>query len=98
MDLRQVRQYIVRPALERIDCWSREAERLVMATGLAESGFKFIDQVESSKGDIKPGPAYGLFQMEGATHNDIWENYIRHNPLLEKNLRGLTLREMDLLY
>lgn len=70
LNIWQVREFVVRPALAYIGMASPAAVQLVMATGDAESGFQFIDQKTS--GADKPGPAYGAFQMEGLTHDDIW--------------------------
>lgn len=89
MDIRQFRDYIAVPALERIGAYSRSAEQLVMGTGLAESGLFFIQQ-------IGRGPARGFFQMEPATHDDIWANYLRRRLDLLNNLKGLLIRDMDL--
>ena len=69
MDADQLRKYIVRPALKAIDAWSPAAEGLVMGTAAQESHLKYVRQL----GD---GPALGLFQMEPATHDDIWNNYL----------------------
>jgi len=89
LNLFQVRDYVVRPALTHIGAWSKAAELLVMGTGLTESGLQYLDQVESNKGDLRAGPAYGLFQMEGFTHDDIWENFIRKKPPLHHKLCDL---------
>jgi len=89
MDIRQFRDLIVVPALGRIGAYSRNAEQLVMGTALAESGLFFIQQ-------IGLGPARGFFQMEPATHDDIWENYLRHKLDLVNDLKGLLVRDMDL--
>lgn len=65
----QVRLYVVGPALKQLDLWSQAAEDLVLGTGLVESRLSYLHQVN--------GPALGLFQMEPATHDDIWSNYIK---------------------
>jgi len=96
MNLLQFRNYIVRPSLTRIGAWSLAAERLVLATALAESRLEYIDQVESARGDLLPGPAAGVFQMERATHDDIWQHWIAYRPHIEQRLRGLIMRDMDL--
>jgi hypothetical protein len=67
MNLWQVREYIVRPALAHIGMTDKADVQLVMGTGAAESGFVFIDQTAAG-----PGPAFGPWQMEAATHEDIW--------------------------
>lgn len=89
MDIRQFRDYVVVPALERINAYSREAEQLVMGTALAESKIFFLQQVGR-------GPARGIFQMEPITHDDIWKNFLSRRAGLMNDLKGLIMRDMDL--
>ena len=89
MDIRQFRDFIVRPALQQINAWTPNAEQLVMATAMAESNIFFVQQ-------IGRGPARGFFQMEPATHDDIWERYLSRQPGLLNNLKALIMRDMDL--
>lgn len=89
MDLRQFRDYVVVPSLARIKGYSREAEQLVIGTALAESGLIFLQQVGR-------GPARGFFQMEPATHDDIWERYLSRRMPLLTDLKSLLIRDMDL--
>lgn len=79
MDILQFRLFVIRPALQRIDLWSKSAENLVLGTGLIESKLEYVDQTSNG---VVPGPAYGLFQMEKPTHDDIWENYLKFQPKL----------------
>lgn len=67
LELEQVRLWVVRPALQRIALWSPAAENLVLGTGLHESHYQYLDQIGAN-----PGPAYGLWQMEKATYEDLW--------------------------
>lgn len=69
----QLREYVIRPTLQRIGLWSQAAENLVYGTGLVESAYTFLDQTTPG-----PGPAYGFWQMEEATHNDLWANYLKY--------------------
>ncbi len=71
----QLREYVVRPALQRIGLWSQAAENLVLGTGYVESGYVFLDQTTPG-----PGPAYGFWQMEEPTHGDLWEHYLAFQP------------------
>lgn len=77
----QIRLFIVRPVLQRIGLWSQAAENLVFGTGLTESGYDFIDQTTPG-----PGPAYGFWQMEEPTHDDIWLNYLSRQTDLSDSL------------
>lgn len=78
---RQVREFIVRPALQRCGLWSQAAENLVFGTGLTESQYEWIDQTTPG-----PGPAYGFWQMEAPTHRDLWVNYLEYNDDLRDTL------------
>tara|TARA_B100002003_G_scaffold234199_1_gene247803 strand:+ start:503 stop:982 length:480 start_codon:yes stop_codon:yes gene_type:complete len=89
MDTRQFRDFIVRPALQQINAWTLNAEQLVIATAMAESGLFFVQQ-------IGRGPARGFFQMEPITHDDIWERYLSRKPTLLNDLKTLIMRDMDL--
>lgn len=92
LHLRQVRDYIVRPALQRIGLHSLAAEQLVLCTGVVESGLRYVDQVDKAN---KPGPAYGLFQMERATHDDLWKSYLDHRPPLATRVRREMVLTLD---
>lgn len=59
-----------------------EAVQLLLGTACVESDCgHFIMQ----KGN---GTARGIYQMEPATHDDIWHNYINHRPQLKAFMRG----------
>lgn len=66
---------MVRPTLEFIELYSDAAENLIIGTGLAESAGEYLKQLGG-------GPALGLFQMEPATHDDIWDNWLEYKPHL----------------
>ena len=79
MELRNVLELVIDPTLKALDLHSDKAVLLLIGTGLAESGFRAIRQSGQ-------GPAFGLWQMEGATHDDIWENYLKHRPELAQKV------------
>jgi len=65
----QLREFVIKPALLDLTMYSEDAEELLVFTCATESnGCSFIKQVN--------GPALGIYQMEPATYNDIWQNYI----------------------
>jgi hypothetical protein len=72
---------VIRPTLRIMGCWSEAAEHLLLGTAIAESGLK--ERVQRGG-----GPARGLFQMEPATHEDIWNNFLRHRPPLAQSVRA----------
>lgn len=78
---------VIVPALLAVNSYSKAAERLVLGTAMTETGLRTIIQNGG-------GPGLGYFQMEPATHNDIWSNYIgagKHADLLS-GIRSLTSR------
>ena len=71
IDPSQFRELIVGPTLKSMDAWSLAAEDLLMGTAMQESGLRFLKQLAG-------GPALGVYQMEPATADDIWTNYLAH--------------------
>lgn len=79
-----LRQYVIRPVLRHLALPNPDvAEELLILTAAHESrcGY-FLHQVK--------GPAIGIYQMEPATHNDIWK-YLRSNPSLESLVDSFTV-------
>ncbi len=65
---------LITETLKQINMHSESAVNLLMGTAAQESHLgTYIRQIK--------GPALGIFQMEPATHNDIWDNYIDYKPL-----------------
>lgn len=68
----QLRQIIIKPALIDLVMFTDDAMELLVFTCATESmGGTYLKQVK--------GPALGIYQMEPATYNDIWQNYIKNN-------------------
>lgn len=78
----QLRRHIVRPTLQKLGLWSEVAENLVVGTAAHESGgFRFLDQITSTEAsDEKLGPAFGLYQIEPATMDDMWDSGFLRDP------------------
>jgi hypothetical protein len=74
---------VILPALAglELDANPKAASQLLLGTAIQESNLQFRRQF----GD---GPARGLFQMEPATHNDIWNNFLRFNEPLSAKVRS----------
>jgi hypothetical protein len=92
LDLRQFHDFVVRPALRHAGLDEPARVRLVTGTALVESGLRYIDQIAPG-----PGPAYGPFQMERATHNDLWQRFLaapRHLDLASK-IKDLSVGAID---
>lgn len=88
MNSRQIRLWIVRPILEYLAPEipnSYVAQELLMGTAAQESNFQYVDQI----GDA-PGPAFGLWQMEKATHDDHIK-WLAGNKSLERKVQRLEI-------
>lgn len=69
----QFREFIIRPILQDMNLWSKEAEDLMLGTAIHESdGMARITQYN--------GPALSYYQMEPATLNDLYENFLDYRP------------------
>jgi hypothetical protein len=97
LNLVQFRNYIVRPTLLHMGAYTQAAEQLVLGTALTESRLEFLDQIESRQGDLRPGPAIGLYQMERRTHDDIWAHWMPSHPQISDTIKKLTLPDMNLV-
>lgn len=82
IDGSQLRTLVIKPALMDLVMFSEEALELLTFTCATESqGGTYLKQIK--------GPALGIFQMEPATYNDIWQNYINnHNDIKLKLLHN----------
>ena len=68
MNAQDLKDYVVVPTLKRITKFipfTDNAVDMVLGTGAQESNFNYLDQTTPG-----PGPAYGIYQMERATHDD----------------------------
>jgi len=71
LNVGDLRRFVVEPTLRLLDPeipYSLAALRLVIGTALHESRLVYLDQV--SRDPARPGPAYGLWQMEAPTLAD----------------------------
>jgi len=79
IDALQLRHEIIRPVLKYLEPeipYSMAAENLLMGTCATESLMgQFLVQCDC-------GPAKGIFQMEPATHDDIWTNFLEYRRKL----------------
>lgn len=67
MDINQLQECIIQPTLKPLNLWSIEAESLLCSTVAQESlGGRFVKQTGLANG------ALGIFQMEIATHDNLW--------------------------
>ncbi|RCK32479.1 hypothetical protein TH9_12140 [Thalassospira xiamenensis] len=89
MDAKQLRHEVIRPVLTATGMWSAAAENLLMGTAAQESACgKYLRQL----GD---GPARGVFQMEPATLDDIYANYLAYRPDLQGAVDAYLIMSMS---
>ncbi len=77
-------RYAIRPALEHMGIGGQAAEELVLGTAIVESGLIYLKQHGN-------GPALGLWQMEPATHDDVYETFLIYQVNLRRSLNGLVI-------
>ncbi|MDW2184562.1 hypothetical protein R7Z80_01690 [Vibrio sp. 1733] len=82
MDAKQLTELVVRPTLKQLGLYSASAEQLVVGTIFVESRAKYLKQIGN-------GPALGIVQMEPATHDDIWRNYLVYRAELKEKVSQL---------
>lgn len=70
---KQFRELVIRPVIDAMGMGGEAAEQLLLGTALVESDLEWLKQMGG-------GPALGVYQMEPATHDDIWLNWLVHSP------------------
>jgi len=73
---------VITPTTTALGLGGPAADQLLLGTALQESGLK-------SRVQIGGGPALGLFQMEPATHDDCWKNFLAYRPGLAARIIAL---------
>lgn len=81
----QFRLEVIRPTLRRLGLWSLAAERLLLGTAITESGLEYLVQ-------HRGGPARGVYQIEPATHDDVWGNFLIYREELRSEIHALRAR------
>jgi hypothetical protein len=82
IDPGQFRDYVIDPTLEDLGMFSTAGVELVMGTAIQESHLTYLKQL----GD---GPALGVCQMEPATYDDIWTNYLQFQSELRRRVLAI---------
>ncbi len=81
---------IIDPALSALGLDPPEqaeaVRQLLLGTALQESGLRHLRQLANRDGSR--GPALGYFQMEPATHDDIWATFLAFRPPLAARVRA----------
>ena len=74
---------VIRPALAVVGLGSVAVEQLLLGTAAAESRCgEFLHQDGG-------GPALGVWQVEPATHEDVWRNVLAFKPALRARVESL---------
>jgi len=89
INIEHFKDEVVVPTLTELSMYSEAAVQLVIGTAIQESRLHYLKQIPS-------GIAKGGCQMEEATHNDIWENFIAYKPEIKTTLLGIANQSMDL--
>jgi hypothetical protein len=88
LNVLQFRTNIVRPVLTALGAHSMAAENLVIGTAVQESNLHYLRQ-------LNEGPARGLYQMEPATHDDHWQNYLAYRAELRGRVEAFSVPNQD---
>lgn len=86
MNYTQLRNEIIEPVLDHLEMGDTAAADLMLATAIVESGCDYIKQLGG-------GPALSFWQVEPATHDDIWQNYLAHREHIARAVEALTPRD-----
>ena len=81
IDATQLHREIIRPVLRDLGLpGGVYAEAMVLGTACQESkcGLWVVQ--------LGGGPARGIYQMEPTTHDDLWDNFLQHQPDLMKKV------------
>jgi hypothetical protein len=90
----QFRMFIVRPTLEYLGLAAAAAENLLVGTALYESSLEAFDQW-TGPGDVTLGPAFGVYQIEVPTHEDVWANFLAFQLPLKQRVVDLLAASPD---
>jgi hypothetical protein len=82
LSVTSIRTQVIYPALNKMGMWSEAAGELILGTAIVESNLTYLKQ----HGD---GPALGLWQVEPATHEDLYANYLNYRPEMMSSLMEL---------
>ncbi|GBQ84022.1 hypothetical protein AA13595_1303 [Gluconacetobacter johannae DSM 13595] len=89
IDPAQLKWRVVAPTLAALGLGGDAAVNLLTGTALVESGGVWLAQLGG-------GPALGLWQMEPATHDDIWRTFLPDDRFaeIETRVRRMTCSDL----
>ncbi|WP_257285342.1 hypothetical protein [Endozoicomonas sp. SESOKO1] len=79
---KELRHYVVRPALKHLDMWSPTGENLLLGTAAIESGLGFHLKLANHQ-------ALGIYQISPRMHRNIWDFFLAPHAELSSKVRGL---------
>jgi len=93
IDLSQWKQYVVLPTLNDFDTLAKMGGKLnavwavnqVVGTTKESNGCEYLVQ-------LNDGPARGFYQMEPATHDDIWTNFLAYQTQIANAIKSIVGR------
>lgn len=86
LDVKQFREFIVRPTLEKLQLHSMSAENLLVGTAMIESRLEHLKQLNN-------GPAVSVYQIEPITYKDLRRRIIKDYRRISE--MGLALLNME---
>lgn len=92
LNVRQFRNYVLKPTLQRLNMDGKGAEALLLGTAAVESKFHYLKQ--------NGGPALGIFQIEPITLWDIVDRWLAPQRDLRESCKvafGFDPCELELL-
>ncbi len=87
---RELAQFVIRPTLEYLGCWSTNAELLLAGTASAQSG------LGDHLGETPCGR--GIYAIDSETHRQVWDQYLAFRPELASRVRGLASQHEFLVH
>jgi len=76
---KDLKKHVIEPTLKYLDMYSDSAVNLLLGTAAVESDLGYYLRQKGCEGDTG---AFGIYQMELATHNDILQNYVAYRDWL----------------
>ena len=95
IDAKDLKYYVIQPVLSAMEpLWpgasNPAAVNLLLGTAFQESNVGGVTHLRQIGG----GPGLGIYQIETATHDDIWETYLGTRPEKASFVRGLASQNM----
>lgn len=87
-DVKNFRDYVIVPTLHHLKLFSDAACNLLLGTAMAESRLVAVKQHGR-------GPAVGRFQMEPATWDDLYKNFLTYRPELRARVNDLVISSLS---